>query len=494
MVHLTQPQPQFARRHPEQYEHHLGQSTSPSASLSALQPRSRSRSRSPGDSSPYPADVDIEAQANGPPSSDDHPENNHRGKHHVEIAEPEEHKPSEGTFSLPSFSNPVRVGTATSRLSLRRRGRAESVTAYGAAEMGRATGWAPGLEPGIDTSDPAPPYRAAAHLEREGHKLNQKCEITIVDYSVDDIELRYFDNENLEEFLTSSKSCKDESTVRWINVNGLSWDVIRAIGNHKKLHRLAIEDLMNTRNRTKVDWYSDHTFMIMPLQRLVYLQTPYDDRDDDDDDDLDEKAQASLVDAVKLENMAELQRRRKEQFHRRRRRGPILALLDDIMRPQKRKRARIAAECAGKLTTASSFKNPAAENPWTPVKVRTLQRYHGGPNQDRIEFMERHSVLGSRGLAISIEQVSVFLCADNTVISFFEYSSQAIEDPILTRLQSDQTILRESCDASMLAQGIMDAIIDLAIPVTTAYQDAIGDLEVDVLTSRTSASPPNCTF
>lgn len=34
----------------------------------------------------------------------------------------------------------------------------------------------------------------------------------------------------------------------------------------------------------------------------------------------------------------------------------------------------------------------------------------------------------------------------------------------------------------MLAQAILDAIIDLAIPVTVAYQDAIGDLELDVLT------------
>ncbi len=31
-------------------------------------------------------------------------------------------------------------------------------------------------------------------------------------------------------------------------------------------------------------------------------------------------------------------------------------------------------------------------------------------------------------------------------------------------------------------QAIIDAIVDLAIPVTTAYQDAIGELELDVLT------------
>ncbi|KAI9867754.1 MAG: hypothetical protein M1823_009105, partial [Watsoniomyces obsoletus] len=96
--------------------------------------------------------------------------------------------------------------------------------------------------------------------------------------------------------------------------------------------------------------------------------------------------------------------------------------------------------------------------------------------------MERHGVLNSRGLKVSVEQVSVFLCAGSTVISFFEYSADDIELPILRRLETPGTILRESADATMLTQAILDAIIDLAIPVTTAYQDSIGDLELDVLT------------
>lgn len=71
---------------------------------------------------------------------------------------------------------------------------------------------------------------------------------------------------------------------------------------------------------------------------------------------------------------------------------------------------------------------------------------------------------------------------DNEVISFFESSADDVEDPIITRLSTRGTILRQSCDASMVAQAIMDAIIDLAIPVATEYQDVIGELELDVLT------------
>jgi len=61
-----------------------------------------------------------------------------------------------------------------------------------------------------------------------------------------------FGNEELIAFL--DKKQEDWIQCRWINVNGLSWDVISALGKHKKLHRLAIEDLINTTNRTKADW------------------------------------------------------------------------------------------------------------------------------------------------------------------------------------------------------------------------------------------------
>ena len=266
---------------------------------------------------------------------------------------------------------------------------------------------------------------------------------------------------------------EDWTAVRWINVNGLSWDVIRLLGNYKGLHRLAIEDLMNTRNRTKADWYTDHTFMLLSLQRLVNMQEP--ESDDDDDSDSEEEKPGWTE-----KNRHEARRRLAEKGHEKWQKGAILTLLSDIIKPKKKKKM---ADQSGTMSSATSFKDTSAiQAPWARRKVRTLQRFHAGPNHDRTEYMERHSALRKKGLAVSMEQVSVFLTLDDTVISFFEYSAQAVEEPIFGRLQSSETILRQSCDASMLAQSILDAIIDLAIPVTVAYQDAIGDLELDVLT------------
>ena len=113
--------------------------------------------------------------------------------------------------------------------------------------------------------------------------------------------------------------------------------------------------------------------------------------------------------------------------------------------------------------------------------IRTLQRYRGGPNLGRILYLEQNSALTDKRLTVSVEQVGIFLCSDNSVISFFEHSANIIESFILKRLNTEDTILRRSADSSMIVQAIIDAIIDLAIPVVAAYEDAMGELELDVL-------------
>jgi Mg2+ and Co2+ transporter CorA len=342
---------------------------------------------------------------------------------------------------------------------------------YENGAMGRTSGWTPGQEPGIDPSDPAPPYSQGSSVGPDsGHpnRPNQLCEITVVDYSSDDMKSYILDNGNLEEFL--QQPTEEWSMVRWINVNGLSWDVIRALGNYKGLHRLAIEDLMNTQNRTKVDWYNDHTFIVLALQKLVRLQSAEDCESDEESEDEKVGWKKKRTDEDREKTTRHTKRNSKKN-------GAIAGLLSDIFLPKKK-----VAKPHG-LNSATGFKHASSVTaPWAPHPVRTLQRYHSGPNEDRTEFMERHAVLSSKGHGVAVEQVSIFLTRDNTVISFFESSAQDVEEPIIRRLQSPETILRQSCDASMLMQAIIDAIIDLAIPLTSAYQDAIGDLELRVLT------------
>jgi hypothetical protein len=118
-------------------------------------------------------------------------------------------------------------------------------TDYGNDFDPRRPGWQPGSEPGYD---PEKPDGGHASMPT----LSAPCEITVVDFAQDDMVMHHFENAGFIAFL--EKPQEKWVKCRWININGLSWDVIQAVGQCKKLHKLAIEDMMNTRNRTKCDW------------------------------------------------------------------------------------------------------------------------------------------------------------------------------------------------------------------------------------------------
>lgn len=86
----------------------------------------------------------------------------------------------------------------------------------------------------------------------------QPCQITVVDFSDELMQKYEFDNQGLIDFLQQPR--EEWVSCRWVNVNGISWDVIRALGQDQKLHRLAIEDLLSTGSRTKADFYQSHSF------------------------------------------------------------------------------------------------------------------------------------------------------------------------------------------------------------------------------------------
>lgn len=328
----------------------------------------------------------------------------------------------------------------------------------------------PGAEPGVDTNNATGP---ASY-----HHLYARCQITVVDFSDERVECHELDNDNLEEFLSVPK--EDWVSCRWINVNGLSWDVIRTLGNHKQLHRLAIEDLMSTQGRTKVDWYSDQAFLLLTLSKLV--RTPPDDDSDSSDSESDEEERRHA------RSRSQSRHPKKKKNKAKKKRGFFKTLKnafwptsDKEAKQRHREDVMRTLDSLEKQLDGTPLSTMAEPIPAATSSIRTLQRYRGGYNLDRIVYLEQHSALTPKHLTVSVEQVSVFLLADNSVISFFEHSADEVEEMILKRLNTEDTILRRSQDSSMIVQAIIDAIIDLAIPVVAAYEDAMGELELDVL-------------
>ncbi|KAJ4362547.1 hypothetical protein N0V83_010641 [Neocucurbitaria cava] len=324
-----------------------------------------------------------------------------------------------------------------------------------------------GAEPGIDTKNESD----AANY----HHLHAQCQITVVDFSDERVECHELDNDTLEDFLNYPK--EEWVSCRWINVNGLSWDVIRTLGNHKQLHRLAIEDLMSTQSRTKVDWYSDQAFLLLTLSKLVRTPVDSDSESSDSDSDEDDRRHRSRA---RSQSRHPRKKKKKKQSFAKTVKNAFWPTHDDKKKKQQSKDEMMYTldnlEKQLDSNRLSSIPTPPAT-----ASIRTLQRYRGGYNLDRVVYLEQHSALTPKHLTVSVEQVSIFLLADNSVISFFEHSAPDIEDMILKRLKTDDTILRRSQDSSMIVQAILDAIIDLAIPVVAAYEDAMGELELDVL-------------
>jgi Mg2+ and Co2+ transporter CorA len=133
-------------------------------------------------------------------------------------------------------------------------------------------------------------------------------------------------------------------------------------------------------------------------------------------------------------------------------------------------------------TSVDSFASDRSWGSRHPTS-HTLHRQRRGVNDERALFMERNSPLRKKGLTVAVEQVSIFLTEDNVVICIFEYSADDVEEPILRRLHTPDTILRRSADGSMLVQAIIDAIIDLFFAVSSAYEVILSELELEVLTS-----------
>ena len=322
----------------------------------------------------------------------------------------------------PYTENKLKPQSPTESVRLRKPMRSNTAKTYRPERRGQE--WHPGQEPGIDVSVTHP------HPSSYQPELHEECQITVVDFSEEDIRLQHLDNETLGDCM--DKGRPEWASCRWINVNGLSWDVIKRLGNHKNLHRLAIEDLLNTRNRTKADWYSDHTYMVLPLQKLIHFHS-----EEDCDSDCSEWDDAGRRGPQKKKKRSLLSRLRRRKAKEDRSEPPKpLDTSAEINKPTN-----------GFVTAHAT---PDMKAPIT--NIRTLQRYHGGPNEERIEFMEKHSALASKGLGVSVEQVSIFLTSDNTVISFFESSAEDIESPIITRLSTQETILRRTSDASMITQ------------------------------------------
>ncbi|KAK3678503.1 hypothetical protein LTR78_001800 [Recurvomyces mirabilis] len=254
--------------------------------------------------------------------------------------------------------------------------------------------FAVGAEPGFDLN-------GNAQVE-DAQVEEADAQIKIIDYSADRVVDQDVGADDLKHFL-STQPKPDWATCRWVYVNGISRNVVHTLGQAYDLHPLTLEDVMNTDNLAKVDWYDDHFFLELTLQKLV--------------------------DVVEHDN------------------SPQTSALSHGAH---RKRFTYAADSSNDADVVQQLDKPGRH---------LYQRFN-----------------------MSVEQASVYLTASGTVITIFERSGEDVFKPIYNRLQSPHTVLRSGDDPSMLVQGVLDAVVDMAVPVGRAFEDAFTELELAVLT------------
>lgn len=313
-----------------------------------------------------------------------------------------------------------------------------STAVGGLAAERRQTGWEQGID--IKTTDLIMNSIGSA--------------VTIVDYSPTRYKIVQTeiepgeDGSALKEMLQSKP---DWSRVRWINVNGLSWEAISIIAEMYNIHRLAIEDMVDIPQRTKVDKYPTHTFCCFPLHKLItYRAKQYRKRN----------ALFKLWHTIKPSSA------REEPADQLRNMSCATETFEFELEDQQQKNLDYSiSEMLAKteLNTIYQWNSPTSTH------------------NSRSMYLDSRRPLAAKRRAVGVEQVSLFFTNQNTVISFFEHSAADIEKPLLLRISTESTILRESCDSSILFQSVIDAVVDLIHPVICAYRSRLDELEIDAV-------------
>ncbi|ODV94183.1 hypothetical protein PACTADRAFT_76817 [Pachysolen tannophilus NRRL Y-2460] len=286
------------------------------------------------------------------------------------------------------------------------------------------------------------------------------------------------------------------SKVRWINVNGLSWETISVISQHYQLHKLAIEDMIDIPQRTKVDQYPNHNFLCLQLIKLIKVNKKIE---------LDKiKKNQKRANWFKYINRAEYSEAHENDIssnvssrkYTNADSGVGTGIgssdhTDDEGNLTKKDSIGVSSENGSAETSTKNAINLLKNNESLSAEIansdmrRPADLISANTSRRKLKALEVHRPLSYRNLDVGTEQVSIFMTHNGTVISFFEHSASEIENAILSRLSSERTILRDSCDSSILLQAILDSTVDLAFPVVTAYRRRLTEMEIDILTDPT---------
>ncbi len=93
-----------------------------------------------------------------------------------------------------------------------------------------------------------------------GKQKIENIRVSLIEYDLENY------NEKVCKTLQECYPSKTNNLVSWINVDGLhDTETIAELGNHFDLHPLLLEDVLNTRQRPKIEEYDDYIFLTLKM-------------------------------------------------------------------------------------------------------------------------------------------------------------------------------------------------------------------------------------
>jgi magnesium transporter len=93
-----------------------------------------------------------------------------------------------------------------------------------------------------------------------GNRKIENVRVSLIEYDVENY------SEKVCKTLEECFPAKDSTQISWINIDGLhDTETIGDIGKHFDLHPLLLEDVLNTRQRPKIEEYENHIFFTLKM-------------------------------------------------------------------------------------------------------------------------------------------------------------------------------------------------------------------------------------
>ncbi|CAE6458641.1 unnamed protein product [Rhizoctonia solani] len=300
-------------------------------------------------------------------------------------------------------------------------------------------------------------YQGSSLQEMYGH-LNSACKINVWDYGSIKANSRAFENKYefihwLEEGEGAAEQRPLWSKVRWINVSGLSWDVLNALHHRYDLHPLSLDTVINGREnaRSKADYFPQHLFIHILCHTLAQ-----------------EDAAKKVAPVTQEPDLMDSPRQSKSY-------DPESAMGSvPYNRP-----------LPTRATTLATINEPY-DDKLNLARVRTRGL---GTDAEDLAFRKKEMNIkaidalkqGTGRVEVDVRSVFMFLLRDGTLITIQRESGWEFGVPIYERLRLRDTLLRSSGDASLLLQSLIDLIVDEAVKITDKYHRRILKMERDIL-------------